>query len=490
MARIQISNDSSGRIIVSFPYDPVLVTKVKTIGGRRWHPAEKHWSFPNTDGTLERILEAFHGHEIHIDPPLQDTVPDLRTEHNGVAEPAPSLPPPERITSHPESGKSGVTIDKEASGALKITFAYTPLLAEKVRTLKERKWYPEKKYWSVPYSEGIVEEILKVFEGVEVHLDPALKAVMSVSLSGKDPSLAKSSSGFSTLEKGGKGGFSGKNKTPVPPELQLEDLRRELVTRKYSYKTVNPALLYKCGVKGYLYFNRDFLKFSGKAASEINDGGIKDYLLYLAEEKESATSTLNQAINALKFYPALFQKCGVYYGTMLKKKFVYEVRRPRKDKKLPTVLSQEEVVRVLTSLENLKHRTLLMLVYASGLRVSEVVKLRVADIDNDRMLLNIKGAKGRKDRCTMLSRTALEVLNEYLEKYKPGKWLFEGAREGRYLSIRTAQAIFEQAKGKAGIKKDISIHGLRHSFATHALENGTDLRYTPHFTGDLCIMST
>jgi hypothetical protein len=247
----------------------------------------------------------------------------LRTEHNGVAESAPSLPPPERITSHPESGKSGVTIDKEASGALKITFAYTPLLAEKVRTLKERKWYPEKKYWSVPYSEGIVEEILKVFEGVEVHLDPALKAVTSVSLSGKDPSLAKSSSGFPTLEKGGKGGFSGKNKTPVPPELQLEDLRRELVTRKYSYKTV----------KGYLYFNRDFLKFSRKAASEINDGDIKDYLLYLAEEKESATATINQAINALKFY----------YGAMLKKKFVYEVRRPRKDKKLPTVLSQEEV---------------------------------------------------------------------------------------------------------------------------------------------------
>ena len=470
MVRIHISNDPSGRLIVSFPYDPILVEKVKSIDGRRWHPAEKYWSFLNTDGTLERILEVFHGCEIHIDPPLQDTVPDLRTVHHGVVESGPSSPPPESITSYPGSGRNGVTIHKEASGALKITFPYSPVLAENMRTLKGRKWHPEEKYWSMPYSEGIVEEILKVFEGVEVHLDPAFKAVTSVLSSRKDPFLAKSSLRVPTLEKGGKGGFSGKNKMPVPPELQLEDLRRELVTRKYSYKTV----------KGYLYFNRDFLKFSGKAASEINDGDIKDYLFYLAEEKESATATINQAINALKFY----------YGTMLKKKFVYGVRRPRKDKKLPTVLSQEEVARVLTSLENLKHRTLLMLVYASGLRVSEVVKLRVADIDSDRMLLNIKGAKGRKDRCTMLSRTALEALNEYLEKYKPGKWLFEGAREGRYLSIRTAQAIFEQAKGKAGIKKDISIHGLRHSFATHALENGTDLRYTPHFTGDLCIMST
>jgi len=104
-----------------------------------------------------------------------------------------------------------------------------------VRTIKGRKWHPEEKYWSVPYSEGTVEKILKVFEGVEVQLDPALKAVTSVSSSGKDPSLAKSSSGFPTLKKGGKGGFSGKNKTPAPPELQFEDLRRELVTRKYSY---------------------------------------------------------------------------------------------------------------------------------------------------------------------------------------------------------------------------------------------------------------
>jgi len=227
--------------------------------------------------------------------------------------------------------------------------------------------------------------------------------------------------------------FAGAVETPSSSLYDFEDLRKELISRKYSYKTV----------KGYLYYNRDFLNFIDKKPSEINEIDIKDYLLHLAEEKEAATSTLNQAINALKFY----------YGSMLKKKFVYEVRRPRKDKKLPDVLSQEEVVRVLTSLENLKHRTLLMLVYASGLRVSEVVKLRVVDIDSDRMLLNIKGAKGRKDRCTMLSRTALETLTEYMGKYKPEKWLFEGAKAGRYLSIRTAQAVFEQAKDKAGIKK-------------------------------------
>lgn len=99
------------------------------------------------------------------------------------------------------------------------------------------------------------------------------------------------------------------------------------------------------------------------------------------------------------------------------------------------------------------------------------------------MLIHIKGAKGRKDRYTILSETALDVLRKYWCEYKPQKWLFEGARDGRYLSIRTAQAVFEQAKDKAGIKKDISIHGLRHSFATHALENGTDLRYIQELLG-------
>ncbi|MEM3112755.1 MAG: site-specific integrase [Candidatus Anstonellales archaeon] len=121
---------------------------------------------------------------------------------------------------------------------------------------------------------------------------------------------------------------------PRRGEGNFEALRRELVSRKYSYKTV----------KGYLYYNRDFLNFINKKPSEITDSDIKDYLLYLAEEKQSATSTLNQAINALKFY----------YGTMLKKKFLYDIKRPRKDKKLPVVLSAEEVAKILNSADNLK----------------------------------------------------------------------------------------------------------------------------------------
>ena len=331
VAGIQVSKDPAGRVIISFPYDPLLVEKVKTIAGRRWHPAEKHWSFPSTDGMLEKILKIFGDENVQIDPSLQAESPTPR---------------------------------------------------------------------------GAVPDFVVSAQSNDLQMD-------------KPPNPP--------LEKGGERGF--------------EDLRRELVSRKYSYKTV----------KGYIYYNRDFLNFTAKAPSEVNDNDIKDYLLYLAEEKESATATINQAINALKFY----------YGAMLKKKFVYEVRRPRKDKKLPVVLSQEEVARILSSVRNIKHQVILMLVYSAGLRVGEVVRLKIEDIDSQRMLIHIRGAKGRKDRYTMLSETALNILKEYLEQYRPGNWLFEGARLGRYLSTRSAEKIFEHACQKAQIGKDVSVHTLR-----------------------------
>ncbi|MBI4685072.1 MAG: site-specific integrase [Nitrospirae bacterium] len=250
---------------------------------------------------------------------------------------------------------------------------------------------------------------------------------------------------------------------PTQSHHSFEDLRRELLSQKYSYRTV----------KGYLYYNRDFLDFVKKQPSEVNDNDLKDYLLYLAEEKQSATATLNQAINALKFY----------YGSMLKRKFVYEVKRPRKDKKLPVVLSKEEVAKILSAVDNIKHRAILMLIYSAGLRVGEVVKMKAEDIDSKRMLIHVKGAKGRKDRYTILSETALNVLRKYWREYKPQKWLFEGARRDRYISTRTVQHILEHACTQTNTKKDISVHTLRHSFATHLLENGVDLRYIQELLG-------
>jgi len=148
----------------------------------------------------------------------------------------------------------------------------------------------------------------------------------------------------------------------------------------------------------------------------IRERDIKDYLFHLVKEKKVATSTLNSAISALKFY----------YGTILKKNFPYEIKKPRKDKKLPVVLSKEEIARILSVVSNIKHKSILMLVYSAGLRVSEVVKLKPRDIDSERKLVFIKGAKGRKDRYTILSDVVLDTLRRYYKEHRPKKWLLEG----------------------------------------------------------------
>lgn len=162
---------------------------------------------------------------------------------------------------------------------------------------------------------------------------------------------------------------------------------------------------------------------------------------------------------------------------MLKRRFLYKIKRPRKDEKLSVVLSKEEVAKILSSVDNVKHKAILMLIYSAGLRTSEAVKLKPEDIDSKRMLIHIKGAKGRKDRYTILPGTALEVLKEYWRQHRPQKWLFESVKPSRHIPTRTVGKILEHACQKSNIKKDISVHSLRHSFATHLLESGVDLRY-------------
>ena len=305
---------------------------------------------------------------------------------------------------------------KKEGDMIKISCPYNPNHIAKIKAIKGYRWHPEGKYWTVPYSE--LEKLLSVFDGENIIIDP---------------------------------------------DICLEGLKKELIVRKYSQRTI----------KLYIYHNREFLKFSKKNPHEMSNTDVRDYLYYLANDKGVSTSTLNTAINALKFY----------YGVVLKRNFVYEIKRPKKDKKLPVVLTQEEVFQILSAVKNIKHRAILMLIYSAGLRVSEVVKLKPEDIDAERKMIHVKGAKGRKDRYTILSDVALDTLNEYIRRYKPQRWLFPGVNPARHLTTRSVQTIFEQACEKAKITKDVSVHSLRHSFATHLLEGGVDLRYTQELLG-------
>lgn len=161
---------------------------------------------------------------------------------------------------------------------------------------------------------------------------------------------------------------------------------------------------------------------------------------------------------------------------------VYYIERPRKEKFLPTVLSEEEVVKIIDSILNLKHKCLIMTCYSGGMRISEVLNLRTIDIDSKRMLINIRGAKGKKDRVTLLSVKLLDLLRKYYRMYKPVEYLFSGQMGGKYAE-RSAQNILKNACSKAGIKKHVTLHTLRHSWATHLLENGTDIRYIQSLLG-------
>lgn len=242
-------------------------------------------------------------------------------------------------------------------------------------------------------------------------------------------------------------------------------LEQEMRLRNFSPKTV----------KAYLYYNKELLRFANyKSPLKIVVQDIKDYLDFLMSDNKSR-STIDLAINALKFY----------YSTILERKFFVnnKIKRPKKDKILPIVLSKEEIKRMIDNINNLKHRLMVVLLYSSGLRVSELVGLRVNNIDTERKAIHIRVGKGRKDRITVLSKKAIKLIDQYLLEYQPLEYIFESYQPGKKISTRTVQLVVIEAGQKAGIKKIIGPHTLRHSFATHMLENGVNLRYIQSMLG-------
>jgi len=227
-------------------------------------------------------------------------------------------------------------------------------------------------------------------------------------------------------------------------------------------------------VKTYKGLFEEFINFYHKFdINRIDESMITAFLRYLVIERKVSSSYQNQSINAIKFY---------YERVLGGQRKVYLVERPREEKKLPVVLSENEICDLLKATENIKHKAILMLAYSAGLRLSELINVKLSDIDSGRMQIRIEQAKGKKDRYSLLSVKLLDVLRKYYTTYKPKKWLFEGATGGQY-SVRSIQEVMKDSTRKAGIKKKISMHTLRHSFATHLLENGIDLRYIQSLLG-------
>ncbi len=251
---------------------------------------------------------------------------------------------------------------------------------------------------------------------------------------------------------------------------QLQQIQQRLIIKRYSPSTVST----------YLSCLTHFFNFhKTKNIETLSKQDILYYLEFLVKKGYSKSSQ-NQYINSIKFY---------YEKFLEREKQYYFIDRPIKDKKLPIVLSKEEVQSLFNQLYNLKHKTILVLIYSCGLRISELINLKINDIDTQRMLIQIRNSKGNKDRQVQLAEQIHQLIKRYNNVYNPKQFLFNGLNSYQY-STASIQKIIKRAAIKADIRKNVTPHTLRHSFATHLLEDGIDIRYIQTILGHSNIQTT
>lgn len=251
----------------------------------------------------------------------------------------------------------------------------------------------------------------------------------------------------------------------------MDEVKYEMELRRYSKNTINH----------YLCHIRRFCTYFDKPADDLGENEIRQYLYHCIQQGLSS-DYINICNNALKFL----------YTIVLNRTWnSYKIPRLRKENKLPVVLSEDEIIAILQKIINLKYRTILMTCYGSGLRISEALNLRITDIDSQNMQIRVIQGKNRKDRYSILSEINLQQLRFYWSKYRPkGEFLFSSFTSGKPIPVQNVQLAFKQAIIEASIQKKASIHSLRHSFATHLLENGTDLRTIQELLGHSSITTT
>ena len=296
------------------------------------------------------------------------------------------------------------------------------------------KWCPAGKYWILPDSNSVRKEI------------------------GMEP---KTESGKAVLSK------------IHPLNLAaLERMRELLILKAYSPGTIK---IYCNEFAQLLYLLKDL------HVDTLTPERLRSYLLFCIRDLKLSENAIHSRMNAIKFY---------FEQVLHRNKFFFEeIPRPQKKSSLPKVFSKQDIAKIFAKVDNPKHLLMLKLCYGMGLRVSEIVNLKITDIDSKRMLVHLEAAKGKKDRCVTLPSSILEDLRNYFKAYRPKTYLFEGQYGGQY-AIRSAQAVFKNAMEKAKINKTVGIHGLRHSYATHLLEGGTDMFYIQKLLGHKDIKTT
>jgi len=363
-----------------------------------------------------------------------------------------------------------------------IYFKNTQILNEAISTAAGAKWSKTLSCWYLALSRESHQKLVHALAGKATIVQTELAEYLK----------AKKETGVSVAEKSKpmqapiikESGTSPENSDAILyyKGSRISDINRHVIPNMFAHLKLKAYST--STIRTYLGEMKQLLgMLKDIPADDLQTEHIKRYLLFCFEKLHLTENTLHSRINALKYY---------YEQVLGREKFFWEIPRPKKQLLLPNFFNQDEITAILRSVENVKHKTMLMLAYSSGLRVSEVVRIRTKDIDSKRMCILIKQAKGKKDRIVKLSPVLLIMLREYWKKYQPGRdgYLFEGQYANESYSTRSLQLVLAAAKQKAGIKKPGSIHALRHSFATHLLDKGTDVTMIMKLLGHNDIKTT
>ncbi len=334
----------------------------------------------------------------------------------------------------------------------------------RIKKIVGARWNPDRKQWQLPDTPATRQALAEI-----VTMPSSPPKIIAVKP--KNPHLSPK-----TGDRRGRRYVAGRDKplTTNPPHPFIKQVDDELVLRGMAYGT---RKAYGQHLRNYF----DWLKQKHIAPEQATREHVRGYLVELATSGRVSAAYCIGARAAIIF---------LYETTLKQRDKVSDLPRMKRPSQLPTVLSKDEVAKILKVTSFLKHKALLVTAYSAGLRVGEVVRLKVSDIDSKRMKIRVTAGKGAKDRETLLSETALRILREYFKAFKPKVWLFPGEERDAHLSERAAQEIFRDAKKKAGILKPATFHTLRHSFATHLLEDGVDMRYIQELLGHGNIRTT
>ncbi len=345
-----------------------------------------------------------------------------------------------------------LSIRGDNKGHFLVKTPYHPELVKLLRSIPGRQWDPANKHWIIADNQSNLDAFLIQLHQTGLFSLPEPEkpqnAAPAQKITHPQPPTQSETAVVSDLAPG------------------IAAMRRELQLAGYSRKTLE---VYESQV-------RRFFQRTACSPAQVNRERIVLYLESLAESIGLSRSGAVHCVSALRHF------FRINYPHRQPNP-ADSIPVPRQSRKYPDILSKAEVYELLGSLSNIKHRFLLSLAYSGGLRVSEVVRLKVADLDFDRGLLHIRAAKGDKDRYTILPRSIQALYTEYRNNFMVHSWLFPGQQISKHLTIRSAQAIFDRALSRTSISKQLSFHSLRHAFATHLLENGTDLRYIQELLG-------